>query len=244
MHYCFVIVIYGACKPAIHFFQNWDNKVICICICIRSRSIFISAPITLQKTLQSIDSKAIKLASGVPVPEHTHAIKTYIQAGMLSLSEQRKLAVSKYVIKNLSVTNSVTKEMSIHTYIYRSLSLVNLGGVGLRASSLSHSYCPQTMSTYQWPENTFHMTTDTFTKAVSILPAPLFSQWSLYFHLTLNRPSLHFGFMHRFKQKMYTLYYPFQELLAPNMGKATAAVRVAHPKNVYTLLSLSRTSGA
>ena len=44
---------------------------------------------------------------------HTNTIKTYTEAGMISLSEQRKLAVSKYVIRSLSVTNSVTEEMFI-----------------------------------------------------------------------------------------------------------------------------------
>ena len=43
--------------------------------------------------LQSIDSKAIKLAIGVPV--HTNTRKTYAEAGMIFLSEQRKLAISK-----------------------------------------------------------------------------------------------------------------------------------------------------
>ena len=61
--------------------------------------------------MHTIDSKAIQLAIGVPV--HTKTIKTYTEAGMISLSEQRKLAVSKYVIRSLSVTNSVTEEIFI-----------------------------------------------------------------------------------------------------------------------------------
>jgi len=52
------------------------------------------APNTLLKKLQSIDSKAIKLAIGVPV--HTNTSKSYAEAGMISLFEQRKLAISKY----------------------------------------------------------------------------------------------------------------------------------------------------
>ena len=56
--------------------------------------------------MQSIDSKAIKLAIGVPV--HTNTNKSYAEAGMISLSEQRKLAVSKYVIGSLAVINLVT----------------------------------------------------------------------------------------------------------------------------------------
>ena len=66
---------------------------------------------TLLKKLQSIDSKAIKLAIGVPV--HTNTNKSYAEAGMISLSEQRKLAVSKYVIRSLAVINSVTEDIFI-----------------------------------------------------------------------------------------------------------------------------------
>ena len=64
---------------------------------------------TLLKKLQSIDSKAIKLAIGVPV----HTNKSYAEAGMISLSEQPKLAVSKYVIRSLAVINSITEEIVI-----------------------------------------------------------------------------------------------------------------------------------
>ena len=72
---------------------------------------YSSAPITLLKKLESIDSKAIKLAIGVPV--HTNTIKTYTEAGTISLAEQRQLTVSKYVIRRLSVTNSLTQDIFI-----------------------------------------------------------------------------------------------------------------------------------
>ena len=39
---------------------------------------------------------------------HTNTSKSYTEAGMISLSEQRKLAISKYVIRSLAVINSVT----------------------------------------------------------------------------------------------------------------------------------------
>ena len=71
------------------------------------KEVYFSAPNTLLKKLQSIDSKAIKLAIGVPV--HTYANKSYAEAGMISLTEQRKLAVSKYAIRCLAVINSVTE---------------------------------------------------------------------------------------------------------------------------------------
>ena len=78
---------------------------------IYGQEVYFSAPNTLLNKLQSIDSKAIKLAIGVPV--HTNTSKSYAEAGMISLSEQRKLAISKYVIRSLAVINSVTEEIFI-----------------------------------------------------------------------------------------------------------------------------------
>ena len=75
---------------------------------IYGQEVYFSAPNTLLKKLQSIDSKAIKLAIGVPV--HTSTSKFYTEAGMISLSEQHKLAISKYVIRSLAVINSVTED--------------------------------------------------------------------------------------------------------------------------------------
>ena len=86
--------------------QSWcqDTKTLLhlsisliISILIYGQEVYFSAPNTLLKKLQSIDSKAIKLAIGVSV----HTNKPYTEAGMISLSEQRKLAVSKYVIRSL-----------------------------------------------------------------------------------------------------------------------------------------------
>ena len=59
---------------------------------IYGQEVYFSAPNTLLKKLQSIDSEAIKLAVGVPVPTNTS--KSYAEAGMISLSEQGKLAIS------------------------------------------------------------------------------------------------------------------------------------------------------
>ena len=79
---------------------------------IYSQEVYFSAPNTLLKKLQGIDSKAIKLAIGVPV--HTNTSKSYAEAGMISLSEQRNfISISKYVIRSLVVINSVTEEMFI-----------------------------------------------------------------------------------------------------------------------------------
>ena len=78
---------------------------------IYGQEVYFSAPNTFLKKLQSIDSKAIKLAIGVPV--HTNTSKSYAEAGMISLSEQRKLAISKYVIRSLAVINLVTDKFFI-----------------------------------------------------------------------------------------------------------------------------------
>ena len=75
---------------------------------IYGQEVYFSAPITLLKKLQS---KAIKLAISVPV--HTNTSKFYAEAGIISLSEQRKLEISKYVIRSLAVINSVTEELFI-----------------------------------------------------------------------------------------------------------------------------------
>ena len=78
---------------------------------IYGQEVYFSAPNTLLNKLQSIDSKAIKLAISVLV--HTNTSKSYAEIGMISLSEQRKLAISKYVIGSLAVINSVTEEIFI-----------------------------------------------------------------------------------------------------------------------------------
>ena len=83
---------------------------------VRSRltygqEVYHSAPKHYLKRLESLDSKAIKIAIGVPI--HTNTSKCYTTVGILSLSEQRQAAVAKYVIRGLSVQNSVTEDMKI-----------------------------------------------------------------------------------------------------------------------------------
>ena len=75
------------------------------------QEVYFSALNTLQKKLQSIDGKAIKLAIGVPLDTNTS--KSYAEAGIISLSEQREFTISKHVIRSLAVINSVTDEMFI-----------------------------------------------------------------------------------------------------------------------------------
>ena len=50
---------------------------------IYGQEVYLSTPNTLLKKLQSIDSKAVKLAIGVQV--HTNTNKSYAEAGMISL---------------------------------------------------------------------------------------------------------------------------------------------------------------
>ena len=47
---------------------------------------------------------------------HTDTNKSYAEAGMISLSEQRKLAVSKHVIRSLAVVNLVTEFLFTDSY--------------------------------------------------------------------------------------------------------------------------------
>ena len=66
---------------------------------IYGQKVYFSALNTLLKKLRSTDSKAIKLAIGVPVHENTN--KSYAEAGMMSLSEQSKLAVQNMSLEAL-----------------------------------------------------------------------------------------------------------------------------------------------
>ena len=49
------------------------------------QEVYVSAPNTILKKLQSVDSKTVKLAIGVHV--HINAIKSFAEAGMKYLSE-------------------------------------------------------------------------------------------------------------------------------------------------------------
>jgi ribonuclease HI len=79
------------------------------------QEVYFSAAKYLLNKLQSIDSRAYKLALGVPMP--TNTIKTYKEIGVLSLDQQRILAASTYVVRSLSVNNSVRDEILIDSKI-------------------------------------------------------------------------------------------------------------------------------
>jgi ribonuclease HI len=75
------------------------------------QEVYFSAPNCFLQKLESLDSKAIKIAMGVPV--HASTSKTYKECDILPLHEYRKVAVSKYVARSLSVPNSVFAELFI-----------------------------------------------------------------------------------------------------------------------------------
>jgi ribonuclease HI len=78
---------------------------------IYGQEVYYSAPKYLLTKIASLDSKAIKIAMGVPI--HTNSIKCYKEVNLLSICEQRKLAVSKYLLRSLCVKNSNTEEVLI-----------------------------------------------------------------------------------------------------------------------------------
>ena len=75
------------------------------------QEVYFSAPSYLLQKIQSVDSKSLKLALGVPV--HTNTMLSYKEAGVVSISKNRELATSKYVIRSLTINNSVKEEIFI-----------------------------------------------------------------------------------------------------------------------------------
>jgi len=101
--------------------QNTDTLLHLSLSLIRStlvygQEVYFSASQTMLKKLTSLDCRAIKLAIGVPI--HASTAKSYKEAGILPLCDQRKLAVSKYVVRSLSVPNSVSEELFFNAHDY------------------------------------------------------------------------------------------------------------------------------
>ena len=78
---------------------------------IYGQEVYFSSPKYLLKRLQSVDSKALKIALGVPF--HANTLKCYNETKILPLDKQRELAVSKYVVRSLSVENSNHDEVQM-----------------------------------------------------------------------------------------------------------------------------------
>ena len=77
------------------------------------QEVYFSAPKTYLNKLQSLDSKSVKLALGVPI--HAKTINTYKISGILSLDDNRKLACSKYIIRSHATDSFNSKETSIRS---------------------------------------------------------------------------------------------------------------------------------
>ena len=65
---------------------------------------FFAAPKYLLGKIQSIDSRAFKLALGISVSSNT--LRAYNEVGILPLNKYRVSALSKYIIRYLSITNN------------------------------------------------------------------------------------------------------------------------------------------
>lgn len=77
--------------------------------------IFFSAPKYLLQKLQSIDCKSYKLALGLPM--HASCMRTYQEAGILPLNDQRQLASAKYILRSLTNNNNMEAEVKLRSDI-------------------------------------------------------------------------------------------------------------------------------
>ena len=66
---------------------------------------------TLLNKLQSIDSRGIKIALGIPISTSTQ--KCYNEISVLSLNEQRQLATTNYILRSQQIENSVSEDLFI-----------------------------------------------------------------------------------------------------------------------------------
>ena len=78
--------------------------------------VYITTKLNWRLHIENLINKARKCLNFLNIvstqswSQDTNTSKLYIEAGMISLSEQRKMAISKYVIRSLTVINSVTEE--------------------------------------------------------------------------------------------------------------------------------------
>lgn len=76
---------------------------------------FFSAPIYLLRKLQSIDSKAFKLALGLSL--HSSIKQTYREANILPLDTHRALSISKYLVRSSVANNEMDFELNVRSDI-------------------------------------------------------------------------------------------------------------------------------
>ena len=72
---------------------------------------YFSAPQSCLSKLQSLDSKAIKLALEIPV--HANTLGAHKEAGILPPDEIHKLTAAKYIIRGPSVANHANAEAEL-----------------------------------------------------------------------------------------------------------------------------------
>ena len=75
------------------------------------QEVYFSVPKSYLKKLQSLDSKSIKLALGIPV--HTTTLGACGEAGILPPDEIRKLAAAKYIIRGSFVADHTNTEVEL-----------------------------------------------------------------------------------------------------------------------------------
>ena len=99
------------------------------------QEVYFNAPKHLLTKLQSVDCKSLKLALGVPF--HTSNISTCREIGVLPLDEFRKLSVTKYVVRSVSVPNFnrvEIKTLSSSQYPKRAQNIASLESIGTYTS--------------------------------------------------------------------------------------------------------------
>ena len=100
---------------------------------------FFSAPRSYLQKLLSLDSKAIKLALGVPV--HTKTIEAYNMAGIVCLDQWRKLSCANYLVRSLAIDNHTREELFLRSDVHfprRSRKIASLQTVATYTHDLFH----------------------------------------------------------------------------------------------------------
>jgi ribonuclease HI len=93
---------------------------------VYGQEVYFSAPKTHLRKLQSLDSKAFKLALGIPI--HSPTLGAYSLAGVLPLDKVRKLAAASYIVRcQGSPKNSTDPETHIRSDLEFSKRSRNVG---------------------------------------------------------------------------------------------------------------------
>ena len=77
------------------------------------QEVYFNAPKTYLNKIRSLDSKAIKLALGVPV--HTNTLNAYKFANVLPIEDYRKLCCSKYIVRLNNIFKNVPDDILIRS---------------------------------------------------------------------------------------------------------------------------------